>query len=47
MGVNLTVEVNDLDSGQFFKRGGRMAALRVFGRDLVDLLNELNEMLAA
>ena len=47
MGVNLTIEVSDLDSGEFFKRGGRMAALRVFGRELVNLLDELNEMLAA
>lgn len=47
MGVNLTIEVSDLDSGEFFKRGGRMAALRVFGRELVDLLDELNETLAA
>lgn len=47
IGVNLTIEVSDFDSGEFFKRGGRMAALRVFGRELVDLLDELNETLAA
>jgi type I restriction enzyme, R subunit len=47
IGVNLTIEVSDFDSGEFFKRGGRMAALRVFGRGLVNLLEELNETLAA
>ncbi len=47
IGVNLTIEVSDFDSGEFFKRGGRMAVLRVFGRELVNLLEELNETLAA
>ncbi len=29
--VNLTIEVDDFDAGEFFKRGGRMAFPRVFG----------------
>ncbi len=45
MGVNLEIRADDFNYGEFFNRGGQVAALRVFGTGLKDLLNELNERL--
>jgi hypothetical protein len=49
IGVNLNVELNDFDDGQFYERGGTRAAIRVFGnvKELRSLLDELNVALAA
>ncbi len=48
IGVNLSIEPDDLNTGEFYNRGGQMAAVRVFGRDrLQAILNQLNEILAA
>lgn len=44
--VNLSIEVSNLDSREFSERVGPLAALRVFGQELVNLLDELNETLA-
>ncbi len=45
IGVNLAVSVDDFDGGEFFKQGGQFAAVRVFGKELVGLLGELNATL--
>lgn len=47
IGVNLTIEPDDLNRGAFFKEGGQMGAIRAFGKDLPKLLQELNAVLAA
>jgi type I restriction enzyme R subunit len=49
IGVNLTIDVDDLGTGEFFKRGGVNGAIRVFGdaATLTSLLHELNTALAA
>ena len=47
IGVNVAVTPDDLDVGEFYNRGGRIAARRVFGADLPRLLEELNLALAA
>lgn len=45
IGVNLEIHAEDFNYGEFFNRGGQVAALRTFGKDLPVLLNELNERL--
>jgi type I restriction enzyme, R subunit len=45
IGVNLEIHAEDFNYGEFFNRGGQVAALRAFGTKLNDLLNELNERL--
>jgi type I restriction enzyme R subunit len=45
IGVNLEIHAEDFNYGEFFNRGGQVAALRAFGKDLPVLLNELNERL--
>ncbi|MFN8483224.1 MAG: type I restriction-modification enzyme R subunit C-terminal domain-containing protein [Anaerolineae bacterium] len=47
IGVNVAVTPDDLDVGEFYNQGGRIAARRVFGADLPRLLEELNLALAA
>ena len=47
MGVNVSIAQDDLDYGEFFDKGGRIAAARAFGAGLPALLKELNEALAA
>lgn len=48
IGVNLQVAPSDLDNdGELFNKGGQIAAKRVFGKDLPNILAELNEKLAA
>ena len=46
IGVNLEIHAEDFNYGEFFNRGGQIAALRTFGPQLNDLLNELNTLLA-
>ena len=47
IGVNLSVAPDDFEYGDFFNRGGPVAAARAFGRDWPALLDELNTELAA
>jgi type I restriction enzyme R subunit len=47
IGVNLKIHVEDFNYGEFFNRGGQVAALRAFGPGLQGLLDELNTELAA
>ena len=47
VGVNLEVSLDDFDYGQFHDRGGRIAAMKVFGHQVRALLAELNEVLVA
>ncbi|MHB8481688.1 MAG: type I restriction endonuclease subunit R [Nitrospiria bacterium] len=44
---NLKVELEDFDLSPFIQKGGAGKAVQVFGKNLVGLLNELNEVLAA
>ncbi len=46
VGVNLDVTPEDLDTGAFHDRGGRIAALRAFGSEWMKLLEEMNAALA-
>ena len=46
IGVNLSIGPDDFDYGEFFNRGGRLAAARTFGLLFPALLDELNEKLA-
>ena len=45
IGINLEMTVEDFTAGAFFQRGGQVAALRVFGGGLVQVVDELNEAL--
>ncbi|MBI3979354.1 MAG: DEAD/DEAH box helicase family protein [Chloroflexi bacterium] len=47
IGVNLAVSLDDFDYGEFFNRGGRFGAMRMFGQGLPALLDELNLVLVA
>ena len=47
IGVNLEIHAEDFNYGEFFNRGGQVAALRAFGPQLKDLLDELNQVLSA
>jgi type I restriction enzyme R subunit len=47
IGVNLEIDTDDFDYGNFFDRGGRLAAARTFGTELAALLSELNTTLVA
>ena len=47
IGVNVSIVPDDLDYGEFFKKGGRFAAMRILGNDWTALLDELNGELAA
>lgn len=47
IGVNLSITPHDFEYGEFFDEGGRVKAVRLFGKDLPTLLDELNTVLAA
>jgi len=47
IGVNLAVTEDDFGYGEFFDRGGQIAARKQFGRALPALLDELNAALVA
>jgi type I restriction enzyme R subunit len=47
IGVNLALEPDDFDYGEFADKGGRVQMALTFGRDWQVLLNELNVELAA
>jgi type I restriction enzyme R subunit len=47
IGVNLAMTADDFDIGEFFDRGGQIAARKQFGRALPALLDELNAALVA
>ncbi len=42
IGVSLRVGLEDLNVGEFYNRGGQVAAMREFGKDLPVLLDQLN-----
>ena len=42
IGTQASASLEDLDSGIFFQKGGRVAAQRLFGEELPSLLEELN-----
>ena len=46
VGVNLSVTADDFQVGELFRRGGWIAARRLFGADLPALLEEMNAALA-
>jgi type I restriction enzyme R subunit len=46
IGVNLEIHAEDFNYGEFFNRGGQVGAMRVFGTQLNDLLDELNRALS-
>jgi type I restriction enzyme, R subunit len=43
--VNVSIAPDDFDYGEFFNKGGRIAAARLFGKGLPALLEELNSAL--
>ena len=45
IGVNLEIQPAHLDIGEFFNRGGRMAARRDLGADWQQIIEEMNEVL--
>jgi type I restriction enzyme R subunit len=45
--ASLSIELDDLEYTPFAQRGGTSRAYQTFGNDLLPLLNELNEVLAA
>ncbi len=45
IGVNVAIAPDDLNAGEFYNRGGQVAAMRVFGRGLGAVLDELNAAL--
>lgn len=45
IGINVSVSLNDLNLYAFQQRGGQVAALRLFGAQLPELLEELNTTL--
>lgn len=45
IGVNLSIAPDDLNAGEFYNRGGQVAAMRAFGRGLGAVLDELNAAL--
>jgi type I restriction enzyme R subunit len=45
IGVNVCIAPDDFDYGEFFDKGGRIAAARLFGKTLPALLDELNSAL--
>jgi type I restriction enzyme R subunit len=46
IGVNLSIQPEDFDYGEFFDRGGRLGAMRALGQDWLGLMQRLNETLA-
>jgi type I restriction enzyme R subunit len=47
IGINLSIQVEDLNSYAFQNRGGQVAAVRLFGTRLAGILDELNAVLTA
>ncbi len=47
IGINVSINADDLNYSGFQARGGQVAAQRLFGTQLVSLLDELNTMLGA
>jgi type I restriction enzyme R subunit len=47
IGINLWVSIEDLNYGEFFNKGGQVAAARLFGIELNPFISELNEELPA
>jgi type I restriction enzyme R subunit len=47
IGVNLEINLDDFNTGEFFNRGGQVAAVRMFGSELAVLINELNRELSS
>ena len=45
IGLNLTVQPDDLDYGDFFGKGGRIGAMRALGKDWIQLIEQMNEEL--
>ncbi len=45
--LSLTVEPEDFSYAPFSQRGGKLRAMKLFGPELPELLDELNEVLAA
>jgi type I restriction enzyme, R subunit len=45
IGVNLCMGVEDFAYGEFFNKGGQVGAIRVFGREIYPILEELNNNL--
>ena len=45
IGVNLSFRLEDLDAGEFFNKGGRLAAMRVFEGEIQSVLGDLNKKL--
>jgi hypothetical protein len=47
VGVNLSMTADDFEYGEFFNKGGPVAAAQALGRDWPILLEELNSELVA
>lgn len=45
--TTLTIEMEDFELAPFFEKGGAAKVYQIFGSDLSQILNELNEALAA
>ena len=45
IGVNLAVQPESLDTGEFFDRGGRFGAMRTLGGDWLAVVEEMNRVL--
>jgi type I restriction enzyme, R subunit len=46
IGVNLSIQPEDFDYGEFFDRGGRLGAMRSLGQQWMQLVAEMNEALS-
>jgi type I restriction enzyme, R subunit len=46
IGVNLNISADDLNASPFFEKGGQVAAVKAFGKELPALLDELNQALS-
>jgi hypothetical protein len=44
--VNLSISAGDLNASPFFEKGGQVAAVKTFGKELPVLLDELNQALS-
>lgn len=47
IGINISMQLDDLNTAEFQRRGGQVAAQRLFGARLPALLDELNSVLGA
>jgi type I restriction enzyme R subunit len=45
IGVNLAIEPEDFDYGDFYDRGGRLGAMRALGQRWLTLVDEMNQVL--